>query len=292
MLVLPRGYQLPTIIIYSFLLSILAGHFTVYATGPTYFHPEENIMLIAEDFQPAEPTCSTEENDYVSLGHLSELFRNGSEEQIFADIDAYWLRAARQIHSSCGKVRLPLMVAAIINTNEEQKAIRLVEGLFKRGASINMMDHQGRAALHAAIEKGWLVLMQFLINHGADPNAALENGSGTPLFCAVRGFSSQHLEAIHILIKAGAYVLKKCDGQTALDLCTIRLSRAFIRPAVREILLQKQALLQQASETAAEQLDLSGLSLQDDEKLQNKRLLSLDSSVNCCEGKHRAVTSS
>jgi len=70
--------------------------------------------------------------------------------------------------------------------------------LFKLGVDINLTDATKSTALHYAAKHAHLTVMHFLIENGADLNAANEKLS-TPLH-----LTEKNIDAIRVLLEAGA----------------------------------------------------------------------------------------
>lgn len=72
----------------------------------------------------------------------------------------------------------PLLAAAgvgVISDGDEtagteEEAIAAIEFLLEQGADINAVDDLGNSAMHGAAYKSWTKLVQFLADHGADPD--------------------------------------------------------------------------------------------------------------------------
>lgn len=88
-----------------------------------------------------------------------------------------------------------------------------IEHIIKSGCGVNIVDNQGRSALHLAVEKGNAAMVTALISQGADIEAFTTDGY-SPLMVAGRHGKP---EAIAALIEAGARVsLSNDKQQTAL----------------------------------------------------------------------------
>ncbi|XP_078435681.1 ankyrin repeat family protein [Wolffia australiana] len=71
--------------------------------------------------------------------------------------------------------------------------------LHSTGISLDSKDSEGRTALHMASANGHLLIVEYLINNGADPNA-LNAENNTPLHWACL---NGHIEVVKALILAG-----------------------------------------------------------------------------------------
>lgn len=103
---------------------------------------------------------------------------------------------------------------------KENTLLKMLEILVKNGADVNMLDKQGSAPLHYALET-WLLppervlnIEKFLIDHGADVN--LQNADGnTPLHIAVEW----NYQLAELLLENGANVnIINKMGMTPLDI--------------------------------------------------------------------------
>jgi ankyrin repeat protein len=72
--------------------------------------------------------------------------------------------------------------------------------LVEAGADVNARQHGGYTALHSAAQHGSLPLMDLLLDHGADPDVAAEDGRRAIDFARERG----HAEAAAHLAARGA----------------------------------------------------------------------------------------
>jgi ankyrin repeat protein len=95
-----------------------------------------------------------------------------------------------------------------VNKND----VEAVEGLFKRGANVNVEDSYGRAVLEVAAAAGYAEIVRLLIGNGADVNKA-RFGQTPLMFAANEG----HADVARLLIDGGAKVDEvSYGGWTAL----------------------------------------------------------------------------
>lgn len=96
-----------------------------------------------------------------------------------------------------------------------------IQRLLDLGADVDVRNYKGKTALHCAAKAGFVRVMEVLISHGADVNAADNNGE-TPLFDAISSTiknASKKTEAVMFLLLKGAEPnFKNHKGVTPLKL--------------------------------------------------------------------------
>lgn len=121
-----------------------------------------------------------------------------------------------------------------------------------RGAHVQARNSRGDSALFEACKSGSAEIVRILINHGADPNASVYDGT-TPLMVAA-GMNSS--EVVGELLAHGADPsVRNKDGETAVSLAQslrelypeadkkIRLIQAYIKPrnsSVNQTMISEQ----------------------------------------------------
>ena len=107
-----------------------------------------------------------------------------------------------------------------------------VKHLVENGTSPDKRDNAGYTALHYASRAGNIRIIEYLLDHGADPNAQTKTGKDTPLH---RASYQGHDIIVSLLMKRGANpLLQNADGETALHKSTSRKMNT-----VTNILLEK-----------------------------------------------------
>lgn len=123
-------------------------------------------------------------------------------------------------------------------TQEEEAEIRRIQALVQNSPDLinahgNTPETQGLAPLHLAARRGQRLVVQYLLDHGADVNR-LSRGLDTPLHLAA---TAGHNAVVRLLLERKAAAEARDDvGRTALHLAA---SRGF--KAVAESLLDYQA---------------------------------------------------
>ncbi len=131
---------------------------------------------------------------------------DGNPEGVLTSIGGHskWLRRALDAGlaldpASGGTRALPLHVAATRNP----ECLRL---LIDRGGGVDLLDREGRTALHVAVlaETSFVAkVVEMLLAAGADPNAVDPEG-GTPLSLCLRGWNSALVPVARRLLEHGA----------------------------------------------------------------------------------------
>ena len=159
---------------------------------------------------------------------------------------AKWLRIAHidlqePVHGNT------LLHSAVMNGQLE-----LVRELVRRGANLNMPNHEGRTPLIAAAEHGSLAVATLLVERSADVNAASNTGmtalsaaceQGRYQLCQSRDCPTQHGMVLLLIENMANVDLKTREGYTPLmiaaragtDDCVAALLRAGANPDLRSI---------------------------------------------------------
>jgi hypothetical protein len=120
---------------------------------------------------------------------------------------------------SCLMVTLIALVASGCSgysKEQEQEMQRIRDMVTARSGSVNTLDSSGNTPLHLAVLNNYIPLMDWLKEHGADPNARGLHGD-TPLHMAVISDHSSDGRVIMRLLKMGANVNVANDyGDTPL----------------------------------------------------------------------------
>lgn len=100
--------------------------------------------------------------------------------------------------------------------------------LIHHEADVNHDMKDGLTPLHAATEKGFVRIVQDLVNNGADVNA-VDKLKNTPLHYAVGGITSEYHDVVDFLLQRDANV-NAVNGQNAtpLDMVLSARSNVFI----------------------------------------------------------------
>jgi len=89
-----------------------------------------------------------------------------------------------------------------------------VRALIEKGTSVDVKDNSGYTALHYGSRAGNTKIVEYLLDHGANPNAQTKSGKETPLH---RAAYQGHENIVTLLLKHGANpFLQNSDGETAL----------------------------------------------------------------------------
>ncbi|XP_043928249.1 BCL-6 corepressor [Protopterus annectens] len=97
--------------------------------------------------------------------------------------------------------------------------------LENRICDINHRDNAGYCALHEACARGWLMIVRYLLAHGADVNCSAQDGT-RPIHDAVE---NDHLEVVRLLLSYGADpTLATYSGRTILKMAHSELMETFL----------------------------------------------------------------
>ena len=128
--------------------------------------------------------------------------------------------------------RPPLLIIAAV-----QGDLAILTRLLENGADPDAADEEGRTALSWAVELEWEPVVRRLLRYGADPNREDREG-WSPLMWAV---GQGNLSLVNLLLDAGAdpHYINPISRETALTLAESRgekeiagrLKRAMLRPA-------------------------------------------------------------
>lgn len=136
-----------------------------------------------------------------------------------------------QVHSTNGRIS-----ATPIYYATRHGHFRVVEVLLKYGALVNV-SIRGWAPLHESTFSNRAKIVKLLLDHGADPNAAVSYSGKTPLMQAARNGA---FEVCEILLEAGANVwLRDVNGRTAADVASSEKCRELILRKMRLQTLKK-----------------------------------------------------
>jgi ankyrin repeat protein len=114
------------------------------------------------------------------------------------------------------------------------------------GANVNAVTQRNATPLYVACQKGYLDIVQYLLEHDADKTICFQNGF-TPLHIAAQ---DQSLEVVQYLISEGIDVLAKShQGQLASEVTTHEEICACINDAIQ---LARKALAQAPSATESQ----------------------------------------
>uniref|UniRef100_A0A0G4HED1 Uncharacterized protein n=1 Tax=Chromera velia CCMP2878 TaxID=1169474 RepID=A0A0G4HED1_9ALVE len=115
----------------------------------------------------------------------------------YGELDALHLLPKEELHDMelrYGSAQVtPLFAAA------EQGHLHMVNFLLDSGADIEAASNKGLTPLYAATQMGQLKVVETLLDRGANPNAPTENGQTALHECAYKNF----LEIMEVLVKGG-----------------------------------------------------------------------------------------
>ncbi|XP_054852962.1 BCL-6 corepressor-like protein 1 [Eublepharis macularius] len=98
--------------------------------------------------------------------------------------------------------------------------------LQKENNDVNHQDNAGYTALHEACARGWIDILQILLEHGANVNCSAQDGT-RPVHDAA---ANDNLETMWLLLSYGADpTLATYSGQTALKLASSEGMKSFLR---------------------------------------------------------------
>nr|XP_040058104.1 LOW QUALITY PROTEIN: BCL-6 corepressor [Gasterosteus aculeatus aculeatus] len=130
-------------------------------------------------------------NGNLSLAHPSH--RNCKAEGLFACASVP-LRLARLVWLPPPSKPLPPSVLA---ASLQEVVLYCLEN---RVCEVNHRDYAGYCALHEACARGWLTIVQHLLDYGADINCSAQDGT-RPIHDAVE---NDHLDVVRVLLSYGA----------------------------------------------------------------------------------------
>jgi len=101
-----------------------------------------------------------------------------------------------------------------LHTAADRGYLRIVEFLLEHGANPNMKNNYGSTPLHYAAMYGYPEVVELLLEHGANPN--IQNRYGyTPLHFAIEGC---FVDVVRVLLDHGADpTIRDNEGRTPLD---------------------------------------------------------------------------
>jgi ankyrin repeat protein len=91
--------------------------------------------------------------------------------------------------NSCDQAQVTALHLAV-SLDDESMAERCVRLLLSHGAELNAPDSEGGTALHIAVQRGSLLLVNCLVQSGGDPH--LKNGRGLSAMDEVKQMSLSH----------------------------------------------------------------------------------------------------
>jgi hypothetical protein len=116
--------------------------------------------------------------------------------------------------------RTPLMLAA----GYDAEKVKVVVNLVGRGAKMEVVDHDGRTALHYAAGNGNYSSCKVLLQKGANVNAQNKNQRTPLMWAALFGqqkCSKPYAEVFKLLLNSGADTeLRSTSGETAFQLAS------------------------------------------------------------------------
>ncbi len=120
------------------------------------------------------------------------------------------------------------------------KTKRILEVLIAAGATINSTD-SARLSTHAgSVSNGPVVLLRFLLDHGADPNDKSDHGVPI-IFSAIRG-GEESLQKVELLVSRGAdYDPVSTYDATVESYTPLLFASAFSKWQICSLLIQKGA---------------------------------------------------
>lgn len=121
----------------------------------------------------------------------------------------------------------------IVDYTRASTEIKMMEDLqeyIANSGDINAKDNDGITQLHIAAANGYVSVVKYLVEHGADVDSR-DCDYWTPLHGAACWGTLQHAKVIELLVQAGADInAKTLNGEAPLDICD--------NPEIRERLVQ------------------------------------------------------
>nr|XP_044620404.1 BCL-6 corepressor-like [Equus asinus] len=97
---------------------------------------------------------------------------------------------------------------------------------------VNHQDNAGYCALHEACARGWLRIVQYLVEYGADVNCSAQDGT-RPLHDAVE---NDYLEIVRLLLSCGADpTLATYSGRTVMKMTHSKLMEVFLADYLNDL---------------------------------------------------------
>ncbi|KAL2036493.1 hypothetical protein N7G274_010759 [Stereocaulon virgatum] len=154
----------------------------------------------------------SDSNNYRHRHALGELIEQRTTERV-----ALLIKAGADVNAYCSTIPLNIHADTPLKVAAERGFVQIATMLLNAGAQVNLQTVGSKfTALHCALRSKRAAMVQFLLEHGADPNACSPDSSPcTPLQIALTEFDTNN-EIASALIDAGAHVNRTpCIGLAA-----------------------------------------------------------------------------